>query len=443
MQSSNISGMRVFFIVWFGQLISTVGTRISHFALIVWVWDITHEATPVTIVAVFATLPAIPLGMIAGALVDRWDRKRVMIWSDLIAGLSTVAVLLLYISGGLQIWHLYFVAVVTGTVGIFQSLAYSTSITTMISKAQYTRASGLISLGEYSSVIAAPLLAGILMTVIGLAGILLIDVVTFLFAVSTLAAIHIPRATALKQDEIQRSFWKQALYGFQYIFQRPSFIGLLIIFSAFSMAESLGYPLIAPMILARTGGSETILGNVQAIMGVGGVLGGLLLVIWGGPKRRTRAVFLGLILTGLLGDSLMGLGQILIIWMIAGFCLEVFIPTIFGADEAIWRSKVPPGIQGRVFAARRLIVDIVEPIAIIFSGLLVDRVLEPAMMPEGNLAPILGDLVGTGPGAGMGILIFICGILSALAGMSGYLFRSARDVEALLPDHDASTTLTT
>lgn len=434
MQSSNIVGMRVFFIVWFGQLISTVGTRMSRFALMVWAWEITHEALPLTLIGVFSTLPAIPLGMFAGALVDRWDRKRVMIWGDLIAGLSTVAVLLLYASNNLQIWHLYVVAVVAGIAGTFQSLAYSTSITAMIPKAQYARASGMMSLSEYTSVVAAPLLAGMLVGVIGLAGILLIDVFTFLAAVSTLLIVRIPRPTPSGQAEVTDSFWKDAFFGFRYIFQRPGFIGLLVVYATFILTESLGYPLIAPMILARTGDNAAILGNVQAVMGLGGIVGGILLVAWGGPKRRVHGLFWGLMLTGFLGDALMGLGQTLVIWLVAGFCLEVFIPMMLGSDQAIWRAKVPPDIQGRVFAARGLIFNIVEPLGVVSGGLLVDKLLEPAMMPNGALAPFFGGLVGTGPGAGMGLLIFICGILSALAGLSGYLFRSAREVETLIPD---------
>jgi MFS transporter, DHA3 family, macrolide efflux protein len=427
-----------FFIVWLGQLISTVGTRMSRFALMVWAWEITHEALPLTLVAVFSTLPAIPLGMFVGALVDRWDRKRIMIWGDLIAGLSTVAVLLLYVSDRLDIWHLYAVAIIAGIAGTFQHLAYSTAITAMIPKAQYARASGMLSLSEYISVVAAPLLAGILVGIIGLAGILLIDTVTFLVAVCTLLVVHIPRPAPSGQDDKTGSFWKDAFFGFRYLLRRPSFIGLLIVFSAFLLAESLGYPLVAPMILARTGDNSNILGIVQAVMGLGGVIGGIILVAWGGPKRRVHGLFLGLLLTGLLGDALMGLGQTLLVWLIAGFCLEVFIPMMIGSDQAIWRAKVPPDIQGRVFAARDLIFNIVEPLGVVLGGLLVDKLLEPAMMPDGSLAPFFGGLVGTGPGAGMGLLIFICGILSALAGMSGYLFRSARDVETVIPDHDAN-----
>jgi predicted MFS family arabinose efflux permease len=437
MQSSNIAGMRVFFVVWFGQLISTVGTRMSRFALMVWTWEITHEATPLTLIGVFSTLPAIPISIFAGALVDRLDRKRVMMWGDLTAGLSTVAIFLLYVSGDLQIWHLYVAAAVAGIAGTFQHLAYSTSITAMIPKAQYARASGMISLSEYTSVVAAPLLAGFLIGTIGLAGILLIDVVTFLFAISVLLVVHIPRPVSSGHAEVTDSFWKDAFFGFRYLFQRPSLIGLLIVFAAFILAESLGYPLVAPMILARTGDNSSILGIVQAVMGLGGIIGGIILVAWGGPKRRVHGLFLGLLLTGLLGDTLMGLGQTLTIWLIAGFCLEVFIPMMIGSDQAIWRAKVPPDIQGRVFAARDLIFNIVEPLGVVIGGLLVDKLLEPAMMPDGSLAPLFGGLVGTGPGAGMGLLIFICGILSALAGVSGYLFRSARNVENLLPDHGA------
>src|SRR5262249_45000517 len=149
---------------------------------------------------------------------------------------------------------------------------------------------------------------------------------------------------------------------------------------------SLGYPLIAPMILARTGGNEAILGTVQAFLGVGGVIGGILVSIWGGPKRRIHAVLIGLALTGLLGDALMGVGQTLIVWIIAALFLEVFIPIIIGAHISIWQSKVSPDVQGRVFAARSLMTNIAEPVSMLFAGLAADKILEPAFSPGGALA---------------------------------------------------------
>jgi hypothetical protein len=193
------------------------------------------------------------------------------------------------------------------------------------------------------------------------------------------------------------------------------------------------------MLLARTGGDEAIVGSVQAMLGIGGVIGAVLLTAWGGPRRKIHGVLIGLALTGLLGDALMGLGQSLPVWLAAAFFLEVFIPTLFGSYQAIWQAKVAPELQGRVFAARRILSTAADPIAMILTGVLSDRVFEPALMPGGGLTPLFGGLVGVGAGAGMGLLLVLAGIGSGLAGLMGYLFRSVREVETQLPDHSSGS----
>ncbi len=429
-----------FGILWFGQTVSLIGTSMSTFVLMIWVWQQTGQATSTVLTGVSGLIPSIIVGLVAGVLIDRWDRKRVMIFSDLAAGLSTVMIFVLYSSGQLQVWHLYVTAAIDGAAGTFQYLAYSASITLMIPKEQYARASGLQSLSQYGAKIGAPIIAGILISIIGISGILLIDIVTFLFAVTTLMFIHVPNPAQTAQAKASRgTFLQEAAVGFRYIFARPGLLGLLLVRSSFSMAESLGYPLIVPMILARTGNNEIILGTVQSVLGIGGVIGAVLLTIWGGPRRKVYGVLICVTLTGLLGDALMGIGQSLPVWIIAAVFLEIFIPVFFGSYQAIWQSKIEPQIQGRVFAARDLMDIIAQPVSTIFTGLLADKVLEPALMPNGSLAPILGGLVGTGPGAGMGLLLVIAGLLSVVAGLAGFAFPSVREVELRLPDHQPVT----
>ncbi len=425
-----------FGILWFGQTVSLIGTSMSTFVLMIWVWQKTGQATSTVLTGVSGLIPSIIVGLVAGVLIDRWDRKRVMIFSDLAAGLSTVMIFVLYSSGQLQVWHLYVKAAIDGAAGTFQYLAYSASITLMLPKEQYARASGLQSLSQYGAKIGAPIIAGILINIIGISGILMIDIITFLFAVSTLSFIRVPNPTRTVQAKAsQGTFFQEAAMGFRYIFTRRGLFGLLLVRSSFSMAESLGYPLIVPMILARTGNNEIILGTVQSVLGIGGVIGAILLTIWGGPRRKVYGVLVCVALTGLLGDALMGIGQSLPVWIIAAVFLEVFIPVFFGSYQAIWQSKVEPQIQGRVFAARDLMDIVAQPISTIFTGLFADKVLEPALMPNGSLAPILGGLVGTGPGAGMGLLLVIAGLLSVFAGLAGFAFSSVREVEIRLPDY--------
>ncbi len=425
-----------FGIMWFGQTVSLIGTSMSNFALMIWIWKATGQATSTVLAGVSGLIPSIIIGLVAGVLIDRWDRKRVMIFSDLAAGLSTVMIFVLYSSGQLQVWHLYVTAAIDGAAGTFQYLAYSASITLMLPKEHYARASGLQALSQYGAKIGAPIIAGILIIVIDISGILLIDIITFLFAVITLLFIHVPNPTKTARAKTTRgTFFQEAVVGFRYIFARPGLLGLLLIILAFLTSESLGYPLILPMLLARTGNNEIILGTVQSVLGVGGVIGAVLLTIWGGPRRKVYSVLIGVALTGLFGDALMGVGQSLPIWLIAAVCLEIFIPTLFGSYEALWQSKIEPEIQGRVFAARDLMANIIRPFSTILTGILSDKVFGPALMPNGSLAPILGGLVGTGPGAGMGLLLIIAGLLSASAGLAGFAFSAVRHVEEQLPDY--------
>ena len=194
--------------------------------------------------------------------------------------------------------------------------------------------------------------------------------------------------------------------------------------------------LIAPMILARTDYSSLALGTVQSAMGVGGVAGGVAMSIWGGPRPRIHGVLAGFIISGIFGLALMGVGQTLPVWVVAGFIGLLTLPFVNGSNQAIWQAKVPPDLQGRVFATRRLIAQIAGPIGMLLAGPLADQIFDPAMMVGGALAATWGWLVGVGPGAGMGLLIVVAGLLSALAGVVGYATRTIRDAESLMPDHD-------
>jgi DHA3 family macrolide efflux protein-like MFS transporter len=190
------------------------------------------------------------------------------------------------------------------------------------------------------------------------------------------------------------------------------------------------------MILAQTSNDEVMLGTVQSVMGVGGVVGGLLLSVWGGPKRRIHGVLLGMALSSLLGELVLGLGNTLLIWGIGAFFSSFFIPIINGSNQAIWQAKVAPDVQGRVFAARRLIAQVSWPLATLLAGPMADYVFEPAMTAGGPLSDLFGGLVGTGPGSGMSLMFVITGILGVLVGLGSYAVPAVRDAERILPDHD-------
>lgn len=423
--------------VWFGQLISLLGSAMTRFALTIYVWQLTGEATPVVLIGVFAAVPAALVSLWAGVLVDQWDRKRTLLLADIGSAGATALLFLFMATGGAQLWQIYLAAAVGGICKTFQWLAFSSTLSSLVEKDQLNRANSMMSLAEYVAMVGAPLLAGVLIPLIGVQGILTLDIITFLIAVSTIFTTRIPniRDEGHAAEVDAGGILRQITFGFRYIFSRRPLLALLVVLFLFGGVEALGFTLLAPMILARSGGSESTLGIVQAVMGVGGIVGGLLLTVWGGAKRRIYGVLIGIALTGIFGDALMGLGQGLVVWMVAGFALECFIPLAISSHRGIWQSKVAPAAQGRIFATLGFIVGFAEPIASIIAGTLADNVLEPAMRSESWLAATFGWLVGMGEGAGMALLFVFSGVLLGIISLVGLLVPMLRNLETLIPDH--------
>jgi MFS family permease len=433
--------MTAFTIVWFGQVVSLVGTAMTGFALTLWAYRTTGLATALSMVAFFNFAPMIIMSPIAGVLVDRWNRKWTMALSDLASGVGTLAILILFASGRLQVWHLYVVGALTAVFQSFQWPAYSAAISMMVPKTQYQRASGMISMAESGSGIAAPILAGALIGMVGferLWVIFAIDLVTFVIALSTLVAVAIPNppTTAPEKGE---SLLRQSTFGFRYIWHHRPLFNLQMMFFASNLLASLCVTILPAMILARTGNNATVLATVQSASAVGGVIGGAALTAWGGPKRKVDGVLLGMVFASLFGTVVLGLGRSLLIWAAGGFMSMVFLPMLNGSNQAIWQSKVPPSLQGRVFSVRLIIAQVTAPIAMLASGPLADRVFGPAMLTSGSLAPVFGWLTGSGKGAGISLMFVLFGLAGAVAGMAGYLIPTVRNVEQLIADHDAQT----
>jgi MFS family permease len=435
-----LSGMRAFTLVWFGQLVSFLGTGMTNFALSYWIFEQTGQATALTIAIFCFVAPSIILSPIAGAIVDRTNRKRVLILTDLAAGLVTFAWLALVYSGNLELWQIYLGNIITGAFNSLQFPAFSAAVSLMIPKDQFGRASGMMDFAGAASNILAPALAGALLGPVGLAGIMLFDVATFLFAILTLAVVTIPQPAAEPKPDGAKppSLLQDSVFGFRYIRARPSLLGMQFVFTALNFTAAFTVAVTAPMILARTDNSAPALATVQSISAVGGVLGGLMMGIWGGPRRRAKGVLFGMTAESILSPIVIGLSKGVVGWSIGGFMSQFLIPVINGSNQALWQAKVPPALQGRVFATRRMIAQISFPLALLIAGPLADNVFEPAMQSEGVLAAVFGDLVGTEPGSGMALMLVFTGIAGALVGIGGYLVPAVRNVEDILPDFDAA-----
>jgi len=202
------------------------------------------------------------------------------------------------------------------------------------------------------------------------------------------------------------------------------------------LCAGIAFTVVAPMVLLRTHNNSVSLGFVQSAGAIGGVVGGVIMSAWGGFKRRVHGVLAGWIVSSFF-LSLVGLGTSIPFWIAMMGLAAVLGPLINGSNQAIWQSKVPPDMQGRVFSARRLIAWLTNPISPLIAGTLADYVLEPAMRTASGLSRLFGWLVPPGPGAGMGLLIFFSSFGGILAGLAGYFIYSIRNAEDILPDYDA------
>jgi MFS family permease len=428
-------GLLIFGLIWLGQLVSLIGSGLTEFGIGVWVYQRSGSATEFALIAFFTTLPHVVVSPLAGALVDRWDRRWVMIGSDCGAALSSLTVALLAWSGNLQVWQVYLAVFVTSSCVAFQFPAYASLVTHLVPKAQLGRANGLIGLAWSAGLIAAPPLAAALLGRVGLTGLILLDLVTFLVGVSTLLVARVEGPAAVSRPAATgTSLLREVGAGWSYIASRPGLRELLIIFVPVNFTVGLTNVLFAPLVLSFA--PPEVLGTIVAIGAGGGFLvGSLLMTAWGGPKRRV----LGILGPGpLLALGLLALG----LWpsapliAIAGFLYFVCQPIINSCDQTLWQSKVAREVQGRVFATRRAIEHAAVLLAYLVAGPLADQVFNPLLTPSGPLATSVGLVLGVGPGRGIGLLLVLLGLVTLLALAWGALSPRVRQIDRELPDID-------
>ncbi len=420
-------GLLHFIIIAAGQLVSLVGTAMAGLALSIWAWQETGQATTLALLSLFGLIPAIFLSPFIGVFVDRWNRKLTMMLSDLAAGLSTVITLVLLATGQLEIWHLYLLAVWAGLFSAFQIPAYTATIGAMVPEKHYGRASGILSLAQSSANLIAPALAGILLTVTSIEAILWIDVVTFAVAVLTLLFVSVPSPSSQHDD--QRTLWQSARDGFGFIAHEPTLRALVLLYVVINLIGAIGMVMLAPTTLARSNNDALALGSVMSALGLGGLTGGAVMSVWGGPRRRIHGVLLGLAAVGIFGYSVFGIGRTPLIWLVGAFNISFFVPILSGSNQAIWLSQIPKELQGRVLATRQMIGLGVSPLVMLGVGPLADYVVEPAMQSATWYAAVFTPLVGNGVGAGMASLFLIAGLLAFMVALYSYFIPSIRQAD--------------
>jgi MFS transporter, DHA3 family, macrolide efflux protein len=422
--------LRAFGLMWFGQLISLVGSGLTRFALGVWVYQRTGSATDFALITLCAFLPGLLAAPFAGALVDRSDRRWVLFWSDLGPAVGTLAVVLLLRADALQVWHIYAVAALGSVFNTFQWPAYQAATTLLVPKQQLGRANGMMQLGQAAAEVVAPLLAGLLISVVGLAGVVAIDLATFLFAASMLLLVRIPKPVDSGTGR-KGSLLSESAYGWTFIRERPGLLGLLLFFAVNNIVASIASVLITPLVLSFT--TPKVLGSVLAAASTGLVVGGLAMTITGGPRPRINGV-LGFNLLSGLALAVVGLRPNPVLIAAGLFVIMFSAPLVTGSSQAIWQVKVPTDVQGRVFAVRRLIAQFTVPLGFLSAGPLADYVFKPLLLPGGPLAGSVGRVLGVGPGRGIGLIYLILSVIPLMTTFWAYAQPRMRKVEEELPD---------
>jgi len=434
--------MRTFFVVWAGQLVSLVGTNLTGFGLSIYVFQQTGSVTQLATVMLASQLPQILITPFAGALVDRWDRRKAMILADAGAGIGTIVLVVLYATGSLALWN---IAIAVGISGLFQAFqwpAYQASMAVLVPKEQFGRASGLVQMAEAIGQLGGPILAGFAIAFGGIGAVFAIDVVTFSVAIVTLLVVRFPKPKESEAGaEGAGSLWHETKYGFKYLVARHGLMALLLYFAVINVAFGFVGPLFIPLGLSLT--SEAGLGTAFTVASLGMLVGSIIASAWGGPKKRV----LGLVVGGaFLGVVFAAVGFKASVLWITGvmFVGMLSVPIVNATSQAIWLAKVEPDLQGRVSAVRRFISQGAMPIAYVLVGPLSDRVFEPLMAEDGGLADSVGEIIGTGFGRGYGLFFVVIGVFVIIASVVAWMYPPLRHLERDVPDaiQDSDSTST-
>ncbi len=431
MNNPPVKPSKAFMRLWLGQAVSISGSGMTGFALGVHTYQQTGSATFFALITLFTTLPGILISPLAGMVVDRLNRRQVMILSDTGSALTTLTLALLFSVGHLELWHIYLLMSISSICNGFQFPALQAAITQLVPKEFYSRASGMMQMSRGMQFIVSPVLAGSLMGIIGIPGILIVDLVTFFFGIGMLLGIHIPSLDPAQSEGGSPGWVTQIMDGVHYLIGRPSMLVLIGVIAVGNLMIGFLIVLVAPMILAFT--TETVLGVMNSLSALGMMVGSILVSVKGLPKSLIPSLFLFMMISGV-GLAAMGFWTHPLPITVACFLFFLAMPFVNACQETIWRRKIEIDMQGRVFALTRMIVASASTLAFIIAGPLADRVFEPMLAPNGALAASVGTVIGVGPGRGIALMLILSGGVILLISILGYLFPGVRSLESDYPD---------
>ena len=416
-----------YIILWVTQSVSQLGSSMTGFVLTLWAYSQTHSAFAVSLMTFCNYVPYIILSLFAGSFVDRHSKKAIMLIADSVAAVGTMAVLVLTIAGRMEIWHIYLVNAVVGCSNAFQQPASSVAVFKLVPEEKLEMVSGMNSFSMNLVTIASPVLAAFCYGVFGMGSVLLIDIASFLAAF--LVLLFLIKMEEEKTTTSNESVFSGTAQGWQFLWKNRGLLVMMLTMAAINFFSRLTYEnILSPMILARSGENNMVLGLVNAAMGAGGILGGILVTMKKKTTNKVRMMYGSAALSFLFGDLLMAVGRNGIFWSIAGIAASLPIPFIMAANNVIMYSKVPQEMQGRVFAVRNAIQYSTIPVGILLGGVLADYVFEPFMMSQAPLVSVLEKLVGAGNGSGMACMFLCTGLLGFLISCASY---KNKEIQAL------------
>lgn len=418
-------GARIFLLVLGGQLVSLIGSALTQFALGVWVYTQTGSPTQFVLTVLCAALPRILLAPLAGVLVDRWDRRLVLIGSDLGAALVTLALALLTLGGQLAVWHAYAIAALGSVASSFQRPAAVASVSLLLDEEHFARASGFAALVPSLASIVAPVVAGVLYLRVGMPAVLLLDLASFLVAVTVLLVVRFPRQPAAAAAT-EGSLLRMAVEGGAWLRAQPGLLGLLLVSAAANFLGITTEVLLTPYVLSFSGAD--MLGWLASVGGVGLLCGSLVLAVWGGPRRLLHGVF-GFEMIVCLTTLAIGLTTSPVLLTLSVWLYFAALSLGDGCATALWQRRVPHALQGRVFALREAISVAALPLGLLLVTPLAEFVLEPRLQVGGAWADTLGAVVGAGPGRGMALVFVVAGLLNLLVLAAGWCAPQIRQLD--------------
>lgn len=415
--SNHFAGLKSFFALWASQAVSTMGSSMTSFALIIWAYERQGTASSVALLAVCSFLPSVLLSFLAGAVADRWDKKKLMLACDSVAAIGTLSILFLLVLNQLQIWHLYLVNFVLGLMNAFQIPVSTVAVTLLTPESQYTRVGGLQAFSNSLVTMLTPALATAVLSFFGLKAVLLLDLASFAAAFVTLAFfIRIPRCGKALQ---KKAFTlKSCLEGLGFLKKHRPILSLILFFAFVNLLASMsGNGIMPAMVLARSGNDQAALAMVSTAIGAGSIVGSVLVTLLPPPKRRMRVIFSSCAISFFICDIFWGIGQTTWVWVTAAAAGNLPLPFLNANLSAIMRTKVPLEMQGRVFSARDTLQYFMIPVGYLTGGFLADRVFEPFMTSPSAVQGAISSLIGDGKGAGIALLFLLTGIIGTVASL--------------------------